>query len=245
MARDITFDFSDQIVIVTGGSNGIGLAIARAFQDAGAAVTITGTQTAPADYSHDLSGLSYHPLRVEDGAAVDAFVGGFERIDVLVNAAGTALRQKEYEPEGFEQIMRINLFGTQRAIHAAYPRLKDSKGSVINVASMTSYFGFVRVPSYSASKTAIVSLTKTLAAAWAQDGIRVNAIAPGWVVTNLTEGARADPELNEAIIKRTPLHRWAQPDEMAGAVLFLCSSAAGFITGVTLPVDGGFLSTIF
>ena len=245
MARNISFDFSDQKIIVTGGSNGIGLAIARAFQAASAVVTITGTRAASDDYPHDLSGLSYRQLHVEDGEAVDAFIGGFERIDVLVNAAGTTLRQQEYEPEGFEQIMHINLLGTQRAIHAAYPRLKESNGSVINVASMTSYFGFERVPAYSASKTAIVSLTKSFASAWARDGIRVNAIAPGWVVTNLTERARANQELNEAIVKRTPLRRWAQPDEMAGAVLFLCSSAAGFITGITLPVDGGFLSSIF
>ncbi|MAG13164.1 MAG: 2-deoxy-D-gluconate 3-dehydrogenase [Spirochaetales bacterium] len=245
MAGKISFDFSDQKIIVTGGSNGIGLSIARAFQAAGADVAITGTRTGLADYPHDLSGLSYHQLRVEDGGAVDAFIGGLKRIDVLVNAAGTALREQEYEPKGFELIMRVNLLGTQRAIHAAFPRLKESNGSVINVASMTSYFGFERVPAYSASKTAIVSLTKSLAAAWAGDGIRINAIAPGWVVTNLTEKARANQELNAAIIKRTPMHRWAQPDEMVGAVLFLCSSAAGFITGITLPVDGGFLASIF
>ena len=244
MAGSISFDFTDHRIAVTGGSNGIGLAVARAFEAAGAKVSITGTRAAPADYTHDLSGLSYHQLHMEDGDAVDAFIADHQRIDVLVNAAGAALRQQEYKPEGFEQIVRINLLGTQRAMHAAYPRLKETSGSVINVASMTSYFGFERVPAYSASKTAIVSLTKTLAAAWATDGIRVNAIAPGWVVTNLTEGARANPELNEAIVKRTPMGRWAQPDEMAGAVLFLCSSAAGFVTGVTLPVDGGFLARI-
>ena len=146
----------------------------------------------------------------------------------------------EYQDEGWDRILDVNLTGTQRASMAALPLLAAAKGSVVNIASMSSYAGFPGAPAYGASKTAIISLTKSLAMAWAGQGIRVNAIAPGWVETNLTGPVQADADRNEAIVARTAMARWAKPAEMMGAVLFLCSDSAAFITGVTLPVDGGY-----
>jgi NAD(P)-dependent dehydrogenase (short-subunit alcohol dehydrogenase family) len=136
--------------------------------------------------------------------------------------------------------LNVNLAGSFRPAQAFRPQLGESRGSVLNIASMSSYFGLPTVPGYTASKGGVVALTRALAVAWAPHGIRVNAIAPGWVRTKLTAPVIANADRNRAILARTPLGRWAEPDEMAGAALFLASPAAGFITGVTLPVDGGY-----
>ena len=172
--------------------------------------------------------------------ALERVVDDAGPLDVLINCAGTALREREHTADGFEEVIRINLLSAQRACFAAQAGLKAKGGSIVNIASMSSYAGFPTVPGYGASKTAIVSLTKSLAMLWAADGIRVNAIAPGWVETNLTAAVQADKTRFNAIIARTPMRRFSKPDEMAGAVLFLTSVQAGFITGVTLPVDGGY-----
>ncbi len=243
MTRTATFDFSDQRVFVTGGSNGIGLAIADAFQHAGAWVTITGTKAGAKDYPSDLGKFTYHQLDMGDGDKIVQLMAAQDGVDILINCAGTALGPMEYQDEGWARILEINLTGSQRMAMAARPHLAAAKGIIINIASMSSYAGFPHAPAYGASKTAIVSLTKSLAVAWAEQGIRVNAIAPGWVDTNLTKPAQADSERNETIIARTPMDRWGAAGEMTGAVLFLCSAAAGFITGVTMPVDGGYSSS--
>jgi 3-oxoacyl-[acyl-carrier protein] reductase len=243
MSGRVSFDFAGQTVLVTGGSNGIGLAIARAFHEAGAQVSITGTRSAATDYDHPFEGLAYQQLRVEDCASVQALIGGLDRLDVLVNCAGATMRGQEYEPEAFEAVVRINLLGSQCAAVAALPLLEQVGGTVLNIASMSSYFGFPRVPAYGASKTAIVSLTKSLACAWAAVGVRVNALAPGFIVTNLTERVRSDEQLSATILGRTPAGRFGQPEEMAPMALFLCSDAAQFVTGVTVPVDGGFAAS--
>ena len=237
------FDFAASVVLVTGGSDGIGLAIARAFERAGAEVTITGTRDAPSDYGHSLEGLRYHQLLVEDCDSVRALVAGCERLDVLVNCAGMTLREREHEAEGFDHVVQVNLSGSNCAAVAAFPLLRASGGCVVNIASMSSYFGWPRTPAYGASKTAIVSLTKSLASAWAADGVRVNAIAPGFIATKLTARVRDDAELAARILGRTPAGRFGEPDEIAGAALWLCSDAAEFVTGVTLPVDGGFAAS--
>ena len=162
MATDITFDFTGRAVFVTGGSNGIGLAIAQAFGEAGASVTISGTRASAGEYDGDLSRFTYTQLLMQDADQVESVIGSQLNLDVLVNCAGTVLRGREYEPDGFARIIRINLLGTQQASVAAHPLLKKSRGSIINIASMSSYFGFPRVPAYGASKTAVVSLTKSL-----------------------------------------------------------------------------------
>ena len=238
----VTLDYSGHAVLVTGGSNGIGLAIARAFSDAGAEVSITGTRAGGGDYEEDLSGFSYRQVLVEDGEAVDALITATERVDVLVNNAGTAIRAPAaLTPEGFEKNIAINLNSVFRLCQGLHGKLKSRPGSIINIASMTSYFASPRVPGYGASKSAILQMTKTLGTLYAADGIRVNAIAPGWIETNLTVPVRAAEELNRPIVERTPMARWGKPQEMAGTALYLASDdLASFVTGVTIPVDGGF-----
>lgn len=240
----ITLDFSGQSVLVTGGSNGIGHAIARGFAEAGAEVAITGTRASAPDYDTDLAGLTYRQLRVEDAAAVDAFIAETGDLDVLVNNAGNVVRGEEGQsPEGFELNMDINLNSVFRLSQGLRGRLAKGPGSIVNIASMTSYIASPRVPGYGASKAAVLQLTKTLAELYAPDGIRVNAIAPGWIETNLTEVPRGLDGFSKTITDRTPLRRWGKPDEMAGTALYLASDKlAGFVTGVTIPVDGGYIA---
>jgi NAD(P)-dependent dehydrogenase (short-subunit alcohol dehydrogenase family) len=231
------FDFTGAEVLVVGASRGgIGAAIARAFQDAGAEVHITGVEEAPAP--EDAGRFAYTRLDVTDTAAVRAFAARFARLDVLVNCAAITRRGEEMDPEFFAHVLNVNLVGSLRCAEALQGALKG--GSVINVASMYARFGSPRNPAYGASKAGVEQMTKSLAIAWAGDGIRVNAIAPGFIVTEQSRKGREDPTHFEAVIKRSPLGRWGEPEEMAGPVLYLASPAASFVTGVVLPADGGY-----
>lgn len=229
-------------VLVTGGTRGIGRAVAEAFAGAGARVLATGVSREEVE----ASGLSADTavLDVTDEASVARIVAGLDRLDVLVNAAGIILRDgREHEPEGFERVLEVNLAGTMRICAACRPLLEASRGCVLNVASMLSFFGSAAQPAYSASKGGVAQLTKSLAAAWAPKGVRVNAIAPGWIETEMTRPLRENPERSHRILERTPMGRWGKPEEVAGAALFLCGPTAGFITGAILPVDGGYSAT--
>ena len=166
-----------------------------------------------------------------------------DSLDVLVNCAGVIRRNAEHQPEVFADVIDINLNGSMRVCNAAREKLKQSKGCIINTASMLSFFGGGLVPGYSASKGGIAQLTKSLAIAYAPDGIRVNAVAPGWIATQFTQALQEDSQRSEAILSRTPLGRWGEPEDVVGPVLFLASDAACFVTGVVLPVDGGYLIT--
>ncbi len=238
----VTFDYSGYAVLVTGGSNGIGFAIADAFAEAGASVTITGTRDDPAAYEKDLSAFTYHQLLAEDSASVENLISATSACDVLVNNAGAVVRPPDsYTLEGFDENIRINLNAVFQLSQGLRDRLCQRPGSIINIASMTSYIASPRVPAYGASKAAILQMTKTLAALYAGSGIRVNGIAPGWIETNLSETVRTTESVSQEIVERTPMSRWGIPDEISGTALYLASeSLAGFVTGVTIPVDGGY-----
>jgi NAD(P)-dependent dehydrogenase (short-subunit alcohol dehydrogenase family) len=180
---------------------------------------------------------------VSSASSVDDLFAHCDSLDVLVNCAGIIERGAEYDPKVFEHVVDVNLVGTMRCCLAARPLLKKTKGCIVNVASMLSFFGAPHAPAYGASKAGVAQLTKSLAMAYAVDEIRVNAIAPGWIRTELTAAVQEDPESSRRILERTPLGRWGAPDDVTGAIAFLASRQARFITGAMLHVDGGYAAS--
>ena len=221
---------STPTALVTGAAGGIGGALVSAFRGAG--YRTIGVDCAAAD------GVT--ALDVTDTAAVTAFAATLDTLAVLINAAGVLRLREEFDPAVFARVVDVNLTGAMRMAVACRPALAKGRGAIVNIASMHSLFGAPLSPGYAASKAGVVQLTKSLAVAWAEDGIRVNAIAPGWIETAMTVPARADAARNRAILDRTPLGRWGLPDDLAGPALFLAGDAARFITGAVLPVDGGY-----
>ena len=236
--------FRDKSVLVCGGTSGIGAAIGDAFAALGAVVVVTGATEAEAAEAGNRSGSRLEravALDVRDGAAVKALIADLPKLDALVNCAGTIRRGDEHDPAVFAEVVDVNLTGTMRLCAGARPLLAKARGAIVNTASMLSFFGGALVPGYSASKGGVAQLTKSLASAYAADGIRVNAVAPGWIATALTKPLQDNPTRAQAILGRTPLGRWGQPEDVAGTAVFLCSPAASFITGAIFPVDGGYL----
>ncbi|MCW8085639.1 SDR family NAD(P)-dependent oxidoreductase [Sabulicella glaciei] len=244
------WDLSGRVALVTGGNGGIGLGMAKALAANGAALAITGRNAAKNEAAaKELPGqtLVIEADLTAKGAherVLDEVRNRHGRLDILVNNAGTNIRKRpeEVTDADWETVLDTNLGSLMRMTRGAYPMLKQHRvGRVINIGSILSIFGMPFSPAYGASKGAVVQYTKSLATAWAAEGITVNAVLPGWIETELTDGARATvPGLYERQAARTPMGRWGKPDDLGGIAAFLASDAAGFVTGTAIPVDGGF-----
>jgi NAD(P)-dependent dehydrogenase (short-subunit alcohol dehydrogenase family) len=248
VTNQLRFEFGGTSVLVTGGTSGIGHAIATAFAGCGADVTITGTRPEASQYDRDLSSFTYRPLEVRDHSAAEALAAEFDALDVLVNNAGANFPdgRDEWDPDGFSAALDLNVEGAMRLTMGLRAPLGASTmsggASVVNLVSMTAFRSTTVVPGYAAAKAALLTLTRNLAAHWVGDGIRVNAVAPGLIDTPMTAPMHAFPVLLEGELARAMLPRMGTPAEVAAAVLFLSSEAASFITGSTLAVDGGYLA---
>lgn len=234
--------FAGKTILVSGGTSGIGLAIAQGFVSVGGSVIVTGSSASRMAAAAAEAGdtLRVARLDVRDDAAITEFVSGLERLDVLVNCQGVARPDAEWEEDVFLDVMDINLNSVMRLARAAHPLLTRTRGTIINVASMLSYLADGTVPSYCASKTGIIGLTRALAHKYGSDGIRVNAIAPGYHKTDMTRPLWSDIAAAEKIAGRSAAGRWGTVDDLVGPTIFLASESASFVTGIVLPVDGGY-----
>lgn len=230
--------------VVIGGAGDIGAAISNQFCDLGATVTATGVNEADLARTSlkPRTGLTLATLDVTDDAAVTSFAKTHKRVDALVNCAGILARDKEFEIETFMKVIDVNLAGTFRTCMAFQPMLAEAKGSIVNIASMNATLALPRIPAYCASKGGVVMLTKALALKWAEEGVRVNAVAPGYIETAINAAGRIDRAHYQRIADRTAFKRWGQPEDIAGAVAFLCMPASQYATGTVVTVDGGFLA---
>jgi len=247
MSNATTFDFVGAKVLVTGGTSGIGHALASGFDEAGAEVTVTGTKADPGEYETDLGRFRYLRCEMTDPSTVDAVAESLDDLDILVNNAGANFPggRDEWEPDVFATSLTLNLAGPMRLTTGVRRLLGASRltggASVINIASLSAFRSVPIVPGYGSAKAGLVALTGNLARLWVDQGIRVNAVAPGVIDTPMTAPMVHFKELLDAELAHTPMGRLGTPNDVAGAVLFLASSAASFITGHTLVVDGGYL----
>ncbi|CUH46516.1 SDR family NAD(P)-dependent oxidoreductase [Ruegeria atlantica] len=228
--------------LVTGGTRGIGAGVARSLAEAGWSVIAASASQSELDAFVPQDGIKVQTLDVTDQVSVDTVFSDLTRLDALVNCAGILMREEEYNIDVFAKVLDVNLTGTMRCCLAAHPLLTETGGAIVNTASMLSTFGGPLVPAYSASKGGVAQLTKALAGRWAEHGVRVNAIAPGWIETEMTEGLREDPARTAGIMARTPMKRWGKPEEVGALVQWLLSENASFVTGSIYPVDGGYLA---
>lgn len=235
--------FKDYVVVVAGATSGIGRSIAEAFATHDAKVYALGRNLSKLDDLDIALQIEKVKVDVSNEAEVNAFFNKLDQVDVLVNCAGFALGPAELTPEGFRTVIETNLHGSMITSYAAHEKMLASENpSIINTSSMLATFGSDVGPAYSSSKGAIDQLTKSLAIAYGREGIRVNAVAPGWIKTNLLDAAVGDPAVRDGILARTPLNRFGETKEIANAVLFLASPAASFVSGAILPIDGGYLT---
>ena len=241
-----TIDLTGKIALVTGGASGIGYAIALAFLEAGAEVIVT----AKSDESLEKCNiktkygvLKKYKLDVTNDISIDNILNEIGDLHILVNNAGLVKRALEYRIEHFAEVINTNLMGVMRMSHSVLPKLAMTHGNIINIASMWSFFGSPISPGYTASKTGLVGLTKSLANGWYEHKVRVNAIAPGYIETKLTKPLRDEKAEKEKITDRTVMKRWGVPEDIAGAAVYLASDRASYTTGTTITVDGGYSIT--
>lgn len=244
MTARISFDFTGTRALVTGGTSGIGHAVARLFRDAGAAVTITGTRGSASEYDTDLDGLSYRRLVLTDPESIAVVSAGITGLDILVNNAGANFPGglDESTPDGFDASVTLNLLGTHRLTAAVHPALKastaDGGASVVNLASISALRAVTLVPGYGAAKAGLINLTRNLAVKWARDGIRVNAVAPGLIDTPMTAPMHSIPAILDAELAHIPLRRMGTSGEVAATIAFLCTEHSAYTSGAVVIVDG-------
>jgi 3-oxoacyl-[acyl-carrier protein] reductase len=237
-------DFAGANVLVVGGSSGIGHAIATAFRDHGAQVCLTGTRAAPSAYEGEgttFEGMHYRQLDAADRNAVQGLQLPFPGLSVLVNSQGAA-PSEDIDPldfDLFDQMLDVNLRSVMHTCVRFRNELASTRGSIISVGSVACFTAVPHRPSYSAAKGGLLTLTKSLASAWAASGVRVNGIAPGYVATRMTLPHRQDTARYQLSLSRIPMARWAEPTEMAGVALFLASPLASYVTGQMISADGG------
>jgi 2-dehydro-3-deoxy-D-gluconate 5-dehydrogenase len=248
------FDLSGKVAIVTGGNGGIGLGIARGLAESGASVLVAGRNREKTDAA--VKGLNEIRSEAAIGLDVDVTDEGqardmvararerFGRLDILVNNAGIGIRKRpeEYSLDEYRRVVETNMTAVFVCCQAAYPELKRAgRGKIVNIGSMASLFGHTFATPYAASKGGVVQMSKSLAIAWAPDNIQVNCILPGWIETDMTNAARSYlPDLYDRVLARTPAGRWGKPADLAGTAVFLASPASDYVTGVSIPVDGGY-----
>lgn len=236
-------EFSGLHAVITGGAGGIGGAAAKGLAKLGCSVTVTYlTDEEAKHFVRDPATKKIRTVQLDvtNAAGVTEFFDSLERIDILVNCAGVLGRIEEFEEEGFLNTMEVNMNGTMRCCYAARDLLSQRGGAIVNICSVMSFFGSGTAPGYATSKGAVMQFTRSLAVAWAELGIRVNALAPGFIDTPMTKGLQADSDWNTRVISRTPMGRWGKPEEMVSGILFLASPRSSFVTGVILPIDGGY-----
>lgn len=246
------FSLEGKVALVTGGNTGLGQGIAVALAAAGADVAVAGIAS-PTDTIEKITALGRRCLAIEANLisiepvarVVRETIEGLGGLDILVNNAGLIRRADavDFSEQDWDDVMNVNLKSAFFISQAAGRHfIEQGHGKIINIASMLSFQGGIRVPSYTASKSGIAGITRLLANEWAGKGININAIAPGYMATDNTAQLRADEARNKAILERIPAGRWGTPDDLAGAAVFLASSASDYINGAVLPVDGGWLA---
>ena len=243
------FSLKGKVAIVTGSNTGLGQGICRAYVEAGAKVV--GVSRRPSTETEQICGENFYNV-IADLSSIEVIpeviektVNKFGRIDILVNNAGIIKRQDaiDFSEEDWDSVLNVNLktvFFLTQAVGKQFIK-QHSGGKIINIASVLSFQGGIRVPSYAASKSAVKGLTMSLSNEWAKYGVNVNAIAPGYMATNNTQALRQDEERSADILARIPAGRWGTPEDLEGAAVFLASAASDYVNGFTLAVDGGWL----